>query len=261
LKYEIMYLDPPWHRTPNGTARTPYKTMSWAELEAFDLGAWLARDAMVYCWMTGPTQLRESAVLLRWCERFGLHEAGTAYQWIKTKKPQPERAEKLRSIVLSFASTDAERRDALAEFEEMGGVDGATPIGASGPRPKAVKQVHSDRVIALTTSKRGRVFPLLTEAQCQLIYWPKPRKGEHSRKPPEVRDRIVELLGDRPRIELFARKRVPGWHSDGDELPPLSFPVTDDALDAPDSACVDGYERRGDLWVWRDEPAWEQKAA
>jgi len=34
---------------------------------------------------------------------------------------------------------------------------------------------------------------------------------EHSRKPDEVRDRIVELLGDRPRIELFARDPAPGW--------------------------------------------------
>jgi len=29
---------------------------------------------------------------------------------------------------------------------------------------------------------------------------------EHSRKPDEVRNRIVELMGDLPRIELFARK-------------------------------------------------------
>ena len=33
----------------------------------------------------------------------------------------------------------------------------------------------------------------------------------HSEKPPETRDRIVELFGDRPRIELFARTETPGW--------------------------------------------------
>lgn len=41
---------------------------------------------------------------------------------------------------------------------------------------------------------------------------------EHSRKPSEVRDRIVELLGDVPRIELFARERVDGWDAWGDEV-------------------------------------------
>ncbi len=40
----------------------------------------------------------------------------------------------------------------------------------------------------------------------------------HSRKPPEVRGRIVELLGDVPRIELFARERAPGWDAWGDEV-------------------------------------------
>ena len=40
----------------------------------------------------------------------------------------------------------------------------------------------------------------------------------HSKKPDEVRQRIVELLGDVPRIELFARKRVNGWDAWGDEI-------------------------------------------
>lgn len=34
---------------------------------------------------------------------------------------------------------------------------------------------------------------------------------EHSRKPDQVRDRIVKLCGDIPRIELFARSSSPGW--------------------------------------------------
>lgn len=41
----------------------------------------------------------------------------------------------------------------------------------------------------------------------------------HSKKPDEVRRRIVELLGDVPRIELFARQRAEGWDSWGDEVP------------------------------------------
>jgi N6-adenosine-specific RNA methylase IME4 len=41
---------------------------------------------------------------------------------------------------------------------------------------------------------------------------------EHSRKPDEVRDRIVELMGDIPRIELFARQQVDGWDCWGDEV-------------------------------------------
>jgi len=34
---------------------------------------------------------------------------------------------------------------------------------------------------------------------------------DHSRKPDEVRDKIVQLVGDLPRIELFARGQYLGW--------------------------------------------------
>lgn len=41
----------------------------------------------------------------------------------------------------------------------------------------------------------------------------------HSRKPDEVRERIVKLCGDIPRIELFARQRFEGWDVWGNEAP------------------------------------------
>lgn len=41
---------------------------------------------------------------------------------------------------------------------------------------------------------------------------------EHSRKPDEVRDALVQLMGDVPRIELFARQQHPGWAAWGNEL-------------------------------------------
>ena len=40
---------------------------------------------------------------------------------------------------------------------------------------------------------------------------------EHSKKPDEVRNRIVRLLGDIPKIELFARQEITGWDCWGDE--------------------------------------------
>ena len=42
---------------------------------------------------------------------------------------------------------------------------------------------------------------------------------EHSKKPDEVRDRIVALMGDVPRIELFARQKTEGWDVWGNEAP------------------------------------------
>lgn len=40
---------------------------------------------------------------------------------------------------------------------------------------------------------------------------------QHSRKPDEIRDMLVLLFGDVPRIELFARSQHTGWDNFGDE--------------------------------------------
>lgn len=41
---------------------------------------------------------------------------------------------------------------------------------------------------------------------------------EHSKKPEEARRRIEQLMGDVPRIELFARRETPGWDVWGNEV-------------------------------------------
>jgi len=64
----------------------------------------------------------------------------------------------------------------------------------------------------LATHKK---FPKRISSVKQLIFAP---RGEHSRKPNEARDRIVQLVGDLPRIELFAREKVEGWDCWGNEV-------------------------------------------
>ena len=49
----------------------------------------------------------------------------------------------------------------------------------------------------------------------QLIVSPIER---HSKKPDEARQKIVELMGDIPRVELFAREKKPGWDVWGNEV-------------------------------------------
>ena len=41
---------------------------------------------------------------------------------------------------------------------------------------------------------------------------------EHSKKPAIIREKIVELCGDLPRIELFARQKTEGWDVWGNEV-------------------------------------------
>ena len=49
----------------------------------------------------------------------------------------------------------------------------------------------------------------------QLVFAPITR---HSEKPPIVRNKIIELIGDLPRIELFARQQADGWDCWGNDV-------------------------------------------
>ena len=64
---------------------------------------------------------------------------------------------------------------------------------------------------------KGKMKPARHDIR-QLVYAPAQR---HSEKPSVIRNLIVELCGDLPRIELFARQTTPGWDAWGDEVAPI----------------------------------------
>lgn len=61
---------------------------------------------------------------------------------------------------------------------------------------------------------KGKMKPISNKVSSAIL---SPRR-EHSRKPDEVREKIVELFGDLPRIELFARQKNQGWDVWGNEV-------------------------------------------
>lgn len=61
---------------------------------------------------------------------------------------------------------------------------------------------------------KGKIKPVSNKVSSVIIE----DREEHSKKPDIVRDKIVELCGDLPRIELFARKKSLGWDSWGNEV-------------------------------------------
>ena len=55
----------------------------------------------------------------------------------------------------------------------------------------------------------------LSKSVAQLVV---DQRREHSRKPDRIRNDIVNLCGDLPRIELFARQKTKGWDVWGNEV-------------------------------------------
>jgi len=88
-------------------------------------------------------------------------------------------------------------------------------IHGQGVRPTVTKPTTEFCLVA-TTTKKGRPLPLLSEKTPQVVLAP---RGAHSEKPQVFRDLIVELYGDVPKIELFARKSAPGFSAWGNEAP------------------------------------------
>ncbi len=62
---------------------------------------------------------------------------------------------------------------------------------------------------------RGRPLPRKSRSVRSFIESP---IEAHSKKPDRIRDDIVELFGNVPRIELFARQQTPGWDCMGNEV-------------------------------------------
>ena len=61
---------------------------------------------------------------------------------------------------------------------------------------------------------KGKMKPI-TNKISQVIIAP---RNKHSEKPKEIKDKIVELMGDLPRIELLARQKTEGWDVWGNEV-------------------------------------------
>lgn len=88
--------------------------------------------------------------------------------------------------------------------------DGTAKIGCG----YYTRQNNEVCLIGVKKRMNNRIKPLAKNICCSILE--KPR--EHSRKPDIVRDYILKICGDVPRIELFAREEKDGWDSWGNEV-------------------------------------------
>ena len=70
---------------------------------------------------------------------------------------------------------------------------------------------NPEMCLLATKGKPKRVSASVRQLQHHL-------KREHSRKPDEIRNEIVNLCGDLPRLEMFSRQKTEGWDVWGKEV-------------------------------------------
>lgn len=180
--YQIVYADPPWAYNDagcRGAAQKEYSTMDTRSIGEIPVGSICAPDAVMFIWATYPKIEDLFPLLAAW----GFTYKSIAFQWVKTRGEHPD--------------------GSLKTFMGLG----RWTRGNTEPCFLAVRG-KPHRVSA-------GVRQLITTLEEDLIVAP---VGRHSAKPSETRDRIVTLMGDLPRIELFARTRTPGWDVWGNEV-------------------------------------------
>ena len=198
-----MLADPNWayrHAGGRGAAENHYRTSPTDAIANLPVSKIVADAAVLFLWCTWPIYIDDPESVQKVIRAWGFTPKTIGFVWVKTNKkagtPFTGGGSWTRAnteFVLLCTRGDIRRIDE--------GKD--TPLG------KAARSVHQ---IVETWDEEDNVLR---------APHPDVPKGvsEHSAKPAAVRNKIVQMMGDLPRIELYARERAEGWAAWGDGVP------------------------------------------
>lgn len=180
-KYNIIYSDPPWSYDDKA------KNRGGAERH------YITTDIDELCKMPVPEICADDCIMFMWAtfpkiqealqllEAWGFQYKTNAFTWVKKNK-----------IKESWFWGMGRWTRSNAEI---------CLLGIKGKPQRVGKGVHS--VIDAVEENSVIVEKIMA----------------HSKKPDIVRDKIIELCGDLPRLEMFARTAPEGWDVFGNEAP------------------------------------------
>jgi N6-adenosine-specific RNA methylase IME4 len=183
-QYSIIYADPPWNFKTWGKTNSKHVSNHYSCMDIQDIGNLPVSEitkthSLLFIWVTFPTLNLAFHVIEDW----GFTYKTCAFVWIKTNK-------NFNKDQFSFLPED--------RFDSFWGLGYWT-------------RANTELCLLATKGRPKRI----SSSVHQLIYDP---VREHSRKPDCTRDKIIQLVGDLPRIELFARQRHDGWDCWGNEV-------------------------------------------
>lgn len=206
-RYAAILADPPWMFGDAGTRLAPqyegeqraagkrYDALPLPEILALgeQVRACAADDALLFLWL--PASLAAQDYHGRVMRAWGFVPK-TMVPWVKTRADG-------QGVAIGGGHYTRTAHEELA-------------VGARGDRDVVLLDTVGDGH-RLVLGSRGRGSILVTRRDVPGVIFA-PRRA-HSEKPDEQYDLVEKLLGDVPRIELFARRARPGWDAWGDEAP------------------------------------------
>lgn len=192
-KYQVIYADPPWAFSNSNTggsmkssAKAKYTVTSTEDLKRLDIESIADDNCLLVMWYVGS--MPEDAIAL-------------VKSWGFTIK-------NMNGFVWNKLTVNNKPFFGMGFWTRAGS---ESAIVAVRGKPK----IASRAVRAV-----GNYDPeSLDEVLAHLCFSGSYKNMRHSEKPSEFRDKCVELMGDVPRVELFARKAYKGWDVFGNQAP------------------------------------------
>lgn len=189
--YKVIYADPPWvyrDKCHSGERGAGYKYDLMTVEQLCDLRPMIddlaAPDCLLAMWWVPPQPVEALKVVEAWGFTF---KTMKGFSWFKTTKHGKEH--------FGMGNyTRANSEDCLFAIR-------GKPKRINAGVRATIHDFSEDAVLAHYES---------------VIISP---RREHSCKPDQARERLVQLMGDVPRIELFARQLTPGWDVWGNQAP------------------------------------------
>lgn len=181
MKYKIIYADPPWSYYNDSSASVDCTTVRGMRRPPYEV---MSTEAIKSLDVKSITE--DNAILFIWTTDYHL---GKCMEVIKAWGFE------YKTVGFSWAKKTKK----------------GTPVCFMG-----AYTMKSGTELCLLATKGKNAHKLVKKHNVKSLI--ESERKQHSEKPNEVRERIVELLGDIPRVELFARQKVEGWSSWGNEV-------------------------------------------
>jgi N6-adenosine-specific RNA methylase IME4 len=191
-KYQLIYADPPWAFSNQNTggsmkssAQAKYTVTSTEDLKRLDVGSIADDNCVLVMWYVGA--MPQDAIDL-------------VKSWGFTLK-------NMNGFVWNKLTVNNNPFFGMGFWTRAGSESAIIAIkGKPTPACRSVRAV-------------GNFDPqILDEVLAHLCYVGTYQNIRHSQKPDEFRDKCVELMGDVPRLEMFARTKTKGWDVFGNEV-------------------------------------------
>ncbi len=183
-KYSIIACDPPWAYDDKltggkvwGSVENHYSAMEHEDMLKLPVKEIAEKDCIMFMWITWP-KLKEALEVM---EAWGFTYRTAAFVWVKTFNGRVHRG------MGRWTRSNSE----------------VVLLGKRGKPQRLSAKVSQ----IIRTIDDGDWTPETVTAEL---------KG-HSVKPDIFRKKIVQLVGDLPRIELFARTKIHGWDTWGND--------------------------------------------